>query len=66
LHRFASARSAGFATVSYEDARKQLKVDHCHTEGRIRGVICGRCNFALSVLEADASWLDALARYLKT
>jgi hypothetical protein len=31
--------------------QKRLNVDHCHTSGRVRSLLCNRCNTAISVLE---------------
>ena len=39
----------------------KLVVDHCHTTGCYRGVICGQCNKALGALgDTEASLLRAL------
>lgn len=39
-------------------------VDHCHTTGRIRGVLCGHCNIALGHLKDDPDRITALLGYL--
>lgn len=44
------------------DAR--LGLDHCHTTGKIRGVLCGRCNAAMGLAGDDARRLRDLANYL--
>jgi hypothetical protein len=38
-----------------------LHVDHCHDTGRIRGLLCFRCNSALGNLRHDA---DVIGRAL--
>ena len=40
-----------------------LAVDHCHKTGKIRGLLCFKCNTALAQFEAR---LDKLAAYLES
>jgi hypothetical protein len=47
-----------------EEDRINMHVDHNHRTGRIRGVLCRRCNFAASVLDGDPTWLESLKKYL--
>lgn len=41
-------------------------IDHDHSTGEIRGVLCINCNMALGLTHDDADWLDNLANYLRT
>lgn len=47
--------------------RKHFMVDHDHTTGATRGLLCAQCNFALSRIETVPDWgikaLAYLARY---
>lgn len=40
-----------------------LCVDHCHTTGRVRRLLCHRCNTVVSVLEGDAELLRRATKY---
>jgi Recombination endonuclease VII len=40
-------------------------IDHCHKTGRVRGILCGRCNFLLGHANDERSILLACARYLR-
>ena len=40
-------------------------VDHCHSTGRVRGILCGRCNLLLGHANDQPAILRACARYLK-
>lgn len=40
-------------------------VDHCHSTGRVRGILCQKCNTALGTLGDTAESLERAVRYLK-
>lgn len=41
----------------------KLSVDHCHTTGKVRGLLCNSCNRGLGLLGEDN--LEASIRYLE-
>lgn len=43
---------------------KSLAVDHCHKTGKIRGLLCQRCNRVLGKLNDNVSLLDKMKDYL--
>lgn len=44
---------------------RKLFIDHCHTTGRFRGLICSQCNSALGMMEDLPDRLQAAANYLQ-
>lgn len=42
----------------------RLPVDHCHTTGNVRGLLCHRCNRAIGLLGDDPELLRRAADYL--
>lgn len=44
---------------------KYLAVDHCHKTGRIRGLLCGKCNKALGLLEDNMAIINKAIDYLQ-
>lgn len=45
-------------------SKTELVVDHDHTTGKVRGLLCRRCNFVLGILE-DEEFIEAANRYLE-
>ena len=39
-------------------------IDHCHTEGHVRGILCSHCNRAIGLLRDDPKIVTAAAQYL--
>lgn len=44
---------------------QRLVVDHCHDTGRIRGLLCSRCNTAIGFLGDDPCLVATAASYLE-
>lgn len=40
-------------------------VDHCHVSGKVRGVLCHRCNVGLGMLQDSPIFLRRAAEYLE-
>ena len=49
-----------------EKPDKKLHIDHSHVTGRVRGLLCARCNKALGLLLDSPILLGRLIGYLKT
>jgi hypothetical protein len=45
---------------------KMLAVDHCHSTGKIRGILCSHCNRALGLFEDKIDLLQKAANYLQS
>jgi hypothetical protein len=44
---------------------KRLAVDHCHTSGKVRGLLCGACNRGLGYFKDNPELLENAIRYVK-
>lgn len=41
-----------------------LSVDHCHTTGEVRGLLCRKCNMAVGIIEENTEIAKNLINYL--
>lgn len=45
---------------------RELALDHCHTSGKMRGLLCQACNTALGLFKDDPTILNRAVAYLTT
>lgn len=45
--------------------RRIFSLDHCHKTGKVRGLLCNRCNLALGNFDDDVSRLESAIAYLR-
>ena len=57
-------RCASCGDVPPEDAKRRFHVDHDHSSGAVRGILCHSCNVALGHLKEEQSRIQALSEYL--
>lgn len=48
----------------FPNDKKPLAVDHCHKTGKIRGLLCTRCNLSIGALNDDPLLLESAIKYL--
>ena len=53
--------------ICYQDFSSDVEphVDHCHTSGKIRGLLCSRCNLGLGHFQDNPLVFIKAAEYLK-
>jgi len=47
------------------DFKRRLHIDHNHSSGQIRGLLCVNCNHGLSIIERNNSFFDKAKLYLE-
>lgn len=45
---------------------RPLCVDHCHSSGKIRGLLCRKCNSALGMLDDSIELVRRAVKYLRS
>lgn len=50
--------------LTYPNGHK-THIDHCHTTGKIRGILCSKCNTSIGVIEANFPIFEKIENYLR-
>jgi hypothetical protein len=58
------ANQGRVCAICRRPSKRQLCVDHCHSTGKIRGLLCRWCNIALGCLKEDQTSLITALAYL--
>lgn len=65
LNLYSETNGCCFICGEHESLFKRgLHVDHCHTTGMIRGLLCSNCNTALGKFKEDSIILEKAIQYL--
>lgn len=51
--------------LSSEWGRPSPSIDHCHTTGKVRGLLCNMCNRALGLFKDNIGVIENAIRYLE-
>lgn len=62
--RMLKAQKGGCAICGRVPRRRALDVDHSHRTGKVRGLLCHRCNRGLAWFGDNPTHFKAAARYL--
>ena len=58
------SEARGLCAICHGSYGDRPNVDHCHKTGKIRGVLCSRCNSGIGLFLDSTQLLDAAIRYL--
>lgn len=61
-----AAYGGGCWICGREPTARRLHVDHDHKTGRIRGLLCWRCNRGLQHFRDDAAIMSAASKYVSS
>jgi hypothetical protein len=48
-----------------KEFKRRLHLDHCHTTGKVRGLLCSNCNTAIGLLKDDIDVIASAISYLQ-
>jgi len=58
------AKQKNMCKICEKEFTSMAHVDHCHTTGIVRGLLCGKCNRGLGMYDDDPNLLRKAADYL--
>ena len=56
-------RQSGVCAICSKPDKRRLSIDHCHKSWAVRGLLCRRCNMAVSYFD-DRQMFSSILRYL--
>lgn len=62
-HRCAICKSEGFL-IGKNNHTEKLAVDHDHSTGEVRGILCHNCNRGLGLFKDNVNFLQQAIKYL--
>ena len=51
--------------ITEEELGRSLDVDHCHSSGKVRGLLCRNCNSGIGMLKDDVEIIKSAMKYLE-
>ena len=60
------AGQGGVCAICKRKFDKTPCVDHCHSTGKVRGLLCRKCNIGLGFCRDDSNLMRAATAYLET
>lgn len=57
--------SCAICGIHREDLNKDLAVDHCHSTGKIRDLLCANCNSGIGFFKESLFKLKSAIKYIK-
>ena len=57
--------SCKICKVNKDKLKRAMCVDHCHTTGKVRGLLCDTCNRSLGLLKDSVDILNRAVKYLE-
>ena len=59
-----SANQNNCCAICKEKSEVNLSVDHCHSSGKVRGLLCKNCNLGLGYFQDNTNRINEAIEYL--
>jgi hypothetical protein len=63
-YEFLVAVQGGVCAICGQAEKRGLHIDHDHSSGLVRGLLCGRCNKAIGLLDENPARFESAKSYL--